>query len=328
MKKNIAIIAGGNSAESVISLKSAEQLSTQIDKDLYQTYIIYIKGTDWKAKGEDFEGVQVNKNDFSIEINGQKITFDCALMAIHGNPGEDGHLQGYFDMMELPYTSCDMLTSALTFDKYVCKNYLRQFGICTANAILVRKGQNQVNPEDVVKELHLPLFVKPNKNGSSVGVTKVKVAEQIIPAIEKAFVDDDEVIIEEFIEGTEITCGLIKAQNKKLIFPITEIVSKNEFFDYEAKYQNGFSQEITPARIDQKVEEDCKNIASEIYDVLNCKGIVRVDYIFSKDKLYFLEINTVPGMSESSIVPKQIRTAGMTMKEVLTLLIEDSISRK
>lgn len=328
MKKNIAIIAGGNSAESVISLKSAEQLSTQIDKDLYQAYILYIKGTDWKAKGENFEGVQVNKNDFSIEVNGQKITFDCALMAIHGNPGEDGHLQGYFDMMGLPYTSCDMLTSALTFDKYVCKNYLRQFGICTANAILVRKGQNQVNPEDVVKELHLPLFVKPNKNGSSVGVTKVKAAEQIIPAIEKAFVDDDEVIIEEFIEGTEITCGLIKAQNKKLIFPITEIVSKNEFFDYEAKYQNGFSQEITPARIDQKVEEDCKNIASEIYDVLNCKGIVRVDYIFSKDKLYFLEINTVPGMSESSIVPKQIRTAGMTMKEVLTLLIEDSISRK
>lgn len=328
MKKNIAIIAGGNSAESVISLKSAEQLSTQIDKDLYQAYIIYIKGTDWKAKGEDFEGLQVNKNDFSIEVKGQKITFDCALMAIHGNPGEDGHLQGYFDMMGLPYTSCDMLTSALTFDKYVCKNYLRQFGICTANAILVRKGQNQVNPEDVVKELHLPLFVKPNKNGSSVGVTKVKSAEQVIPAIEKAFVDDDEVIIEEFIEGTEITCGLIKAQNKKLIFPITEIVSKNEFFDYEAKYQNGFSQEITPARIDQKVEEDCKNIASEIYDVLNCKGIVRVDYIFSKDKLYFLEINTVPGMSESSIVPKQIRTAGMTMKEVLTLLIEDSISRK
>jgi len=326
MKKNIAVIGGGNSSEYFISLQSAETIAKAIDKEKYNVYTVQIKGNDWELTSDRFCGIPINKNDFSFNDNGQKIKFDCAYISIHGTPGEDGKLQSYFDIIGMPYTSCNVLCSSLTFNKYFCNTYLKQKGIKAAKSIMLRKGDN-INASKIIEETGLPCFVKPNEGGSSFGISKVKKQEDLIPAIEKAFKESPQVIIEEFVKGREITSGLVKINGKEYIFPLTEIVSANEFFDYEAKYDAEETQEITPAPIDTGLAEKCKNLSSKIYDYLNCSGIVRIDYILHDGEFNFLEINTVPGMSPASIVPKQIKEYGLVFTNLLTEIIEEAIKK-
>jgi D-alanine-D-alanine ligase len=322
--KNIAIVAGGNSSEWVISIKSAELVSKEIEKSDFKGYVVQIRGKQWQVLLDNENKTDIDKNDFSFIISGKKILFDCALIIIHGTPGEDGKLQSYFELIGLPYTSCGVLASALTFNKNACKLFLKEYGIQSARAVLIKKNQAWKS-EAIVNEIGLPCFVKPNESGSSFGVTKVADKSHLEEAIKHALSEGNEVILEKYIQGTEVTCGLFKTSKKEYIFPITEVVSKKDFFDYEAKYTPGMSDEITPARIDIAIEEKVKKTSSAIYDALNCRGIVRIDYIISGNELYFLEVNTVPGMSVNSIVPKQIREAGMTVAEVYKLIIGDLI---
>ena len=324
MKKNIAIVAGGDSSESVISLQSAKQISENIDRDIYNVFTIYIKGTKWVYKSSDSD-IIINKDDFSFSINNKKTIFDCVFIAIHGTPGENGILQAYFDILNIPYTTAGQLTTALTFDKYVCKTYLKDIDILTAKAVKLKKN-DEINPENIIKKVGLPCFIKPNNGGSSFGISKVYNKKDIINAVNKAFNEDNEIIIEEFIKGTEITCGLLKTNNNEYIFPLTEIATKNDFFDYEAKYTDGVTDEITPARVSKNVEQQCKQTSMKIYKFLNCKGIVRIDYIVNNEQLYFLEVNSVPGMSKNSIVPKQIRTMGLSFSDIFTEVIEDALN--
>ena len=327
MKKNIAVVAGGNSSEYVISINSANQIAKVLNKEKYKVYTVNVTGTEWIVKSEEFCDVIVNKDDFSFSLNNQKTTFDCALILIHGTPGEDGKLQGYFDTLNIPYTSANTLASAITFNKVFSKNYLKPFDIPLAKFVSIRKG-DIIDANQIINITGLPCFVKPNCGGSSFGVTKVKEKEKLLNAIEEAFKEDHEVIIEEFLEGRELTCGLVKTKKNTFIFPPTEIVSKNEFFDYEAKYTEGMADEITPAPISEKLTKEVQNLSSQIYDIFQLSGIVRVDYIYSKNKLYFMEVNTVPGMSAASLVPKQIEAAGMNLKDVFTLIIEDALQNK
>lgn len=324
MKKNIAILAGGDSSESVVSLKSAEQIKTILDKDKFNAFTVYVKGKEWVLTSDQYCDTIINKDDFSFSWNNSKVKFDFALIAIHGTPGEDGKLQSYFELLQIPYSTSNTLFSALTFNKYACKAYLDYSGIKSTKAILLRKN-NKINEKEIIAKLGLPCFVKPNSGGSSFGVSKVKLIDDLVPAINKAFNEDNEVIIESFLKGTEVSCGIIKTKNKKIIFPVTEIGSKNEFFDYEAKYTVGKALEITPARISKKAEETTKNLTSKIYDIFNCKGIVRVDFMIDGDTPNFIELNTVPGMSAESIVPKQAKVFGISMTEIFTMIIEDLI---
>jgi D-alanine-D-alanine ligase len=324
MKKNIAIVVGGDSGEYEISINSGKQLFGQIDKSLYNPILVHLKGIDWKAS-IDGQEIQIDKNDFTVLVNGRKLKFDGALIGIHGTPGEDGRLQSYFEMMKVPYTTCGVLSSSLTFNKYACKQYVIPYGIITAKSMLFHK-KDKIDASEVAKTLGLPCFIKPNNGGSSCGVSKIADVNEIAPAIEKALEHDSEIIVEEYIKGTEITCGVMKTQNRSMVFPIAEIVSKKDFFDYEAKYTNGMADEIIPARIPEKIKQDCEKTSSLIYDKLFCRGIVRIDYIVKDDKLYFLEVNTVPGQSEASIIPRMIRVAGLTMTEILTDLIEDALA--
>lgn len=326
MKKNIAIVAGGNSSEYIISINSAEQIAVLLNKEKYEVYTVIVKGTEWLVKSDSFCDVIINKDDFSFSFNNQKVKFDCALIIIHGTPGEDGKLQGYFDTLKIPYTSSNTLASAITFNKIFSKNYLKPFDIPLAKFVSIKKG-DVVNTGQIIKTTGLPCFVKPNCAGSSFGVTKVKEKEKLFKAIEQAFKEDNEVIIEEFLEGHELTCGLFKTIKKTFIFPPTEIVSKNEFFDYEAKYTAGMADEITPANISEELTKEVQNLSSQVYDIFQLKGIARVDYIYSKEKLYFMEVNTVPGMSTASIVPQQIKAAGYNIRDILSIIIEDSIER-
>ena len=324
MKKNIAIIVGGDSGEYEVSIKSGKQLFDQIDQSKYNPILIHLKGIDWKATIDGKE-IQVDKNDFTVSMNGNKTRFDCALIGIHGTPGEDGKLQSYFEMMKVPYTTCGILSSSLTFNKYMCKQYVIPFGIITAKSMLVHKN-DKVDAAEVVKNLGLPCFIKPNNGGSSCGVSKIADVNEIVPAIKKALEHDSEIIVEEYIQGTEITCGVMKTRDRSMVFPIAEIVSKKEFFDFEAKYTNGMADEIIPARIPEKIKQDCEKTSSLLYDKLFCRGIVRIDYIIKDEKLYFLEVNTVPGQSEASIIPRMIKVAGLTMTAILTDLIEDALN--
>jgi len=322
--KNIAILAGGNSSEWVISIKSAAMVSKEIDNSEYKGFVVQIKGQQWQVLLDGEIKSDIDKNDFSFLLNKKRTKFDCALILIHGTPGEDGKLQSYFELIGLPYTTCGVLASALTFNKFACKLFLKEYGVQSAKALLIKKNQVwKINK--IVDELGLPCFVKPNESGSSFGVTKVTDIAHLEEAVKNALSESTEVIIEQFIKGTEVTCGMLKTSSKELIFPITEVVSKKDFFDYEAKYTPGLSDEITPARISDKFAEEVRKISSQICDALNCRGIVRIDYIISGDDIYFLEVNTVPGMSASSIVPKQIREAGLTVSEVYKMIIEDAI---
>lgn len=325
MKKNIVIVAGGDSSEVIVSLKSAEGIYSFLDKDKYNVYIALVKEGEWAVKLPNGEYTPIDKNDFSFHEDGQVRHFDFAYITIHGTPGEDGRLQGYFDMIEMPYSSCGMFVSALTFNKYACNHYLKDFGVKIAESIHLFKGQT-VAEEEVLNRLGLPVFVKPNDGGSSFGVTKVKELSALQPAIDKAFEEGKEVVIESFIDGTEVTCGCYKTAKKEVVFPVTEVVTDNEFFDFDAKY-NGQVQEITPARISVELTEKIQRETSRIYDILGAKGLIRVDYIIPADgEPKLLEINTTPGMTATSFIPQQVRAAGLDIKNVLTEIIENEFN--
>ena len=324
--KNIAILAGGNSSEEGISLKGAAQITKWLSKTSYNVYTVLVKGTSWTLKHPEQGDFQISKDDFSATINNEKILFDCALIAIHGTPGENGLLQGYFEMLDIPYTTGGVMNTSVTFNKFFCKELVQDTGVDLAKGSIIQKGQ-VIDPSIIAIHLGLPVFVKPNESGSSYGISKVKTTEDIVPAITKALTEDNTVLVEEFIAGRELTCGIVKTANKEYIFPVTEIISKNEFFDYEAKYLNQ-SVEVTPADINDILSERIKIISSRIYDKLNCRGIVRIDYIYSNDKIYFLEINTVPGMSEASIIPQQVKAFGKDMDDIFSMVIEDAIAKK
>lgn len=325
-KLNIAILAGGNSSEEEISLKGVVQVAKWLDPEKYNAYPVMLKGTKMTLKHPQHGDILVSWDSFSAKIGDEALSFDCALIVIHGTPGENGLLQGYLEMMNIPYTTGGVLNTALTFCKDTTKRMLEGININLAKDLRVRKGE-QVNPQEVVKSLGLPLFVKPNESGSSYGITKVKKAEEIVSALEKSFTEDPVALIEGFIPGMELTCGLVKTKSKSLVFPVTEIVPKNEYFDYGAKYENEV-EEITPARIPDDLADYIQSVSSEIYDRLGCRGIVRIDYIYDNKKLYFLEVNTVPGMSEASIVPQQVAAMGLTMNDVFGMVIEDAIASK
>lgn len=324
-KKKIAIIAGGYSSERGISLNSANQIKQVLDREKYEVFTVLISKDIWEVCFDDGCNLIINRDDFSFNFNGQKIKFDMALISIHGTPGEDGLLQSYFELVGLPYSTGDVLSTSLSFNKFACKTYLKNFDVLTANAVLIRKGQ-EFNPKKVIKITKLPCFVKPNAGGSSYGVSKVRTEEELMPAIEKAFLEDKEVIVEQFIKGTEITCGVLKTKELEILLPVTEIASKNEYFDTEAKYEPGMCDEITPARIPLKMQEKCQEISSRIYDALNFRGVTRMDFILSGEQMYFLEANVTPGMSAASIIPKQLKVHGMTMGEMFDIIIEDSLN--
>ncbi len=322
MKRTIAIVAGGDSSELVVSLRSAQGLYSFIDKERYNLYIVEMEGHRWEVVLPDGSKTPIDRNDFSFMENGEKKQFDFAYITIHGTPGENGILQGYFDLLGIPYSSCNVLVSAMTFNKFTCNQYLKGFGIRVAESLILRKGF-EITDEEVINKIGLPCFIKPNAGCSSFGVTKVKTKEDIQPAIEKAFEESDEVMIEAFMKGTEITCGCYKTSDKEVVFPITEVVSANEFFDYGAKY-NGESQEITPARLPEDTAERVRLLTSAIYDILGCSGLIRIDYIITEgEKVNLLEINTTPGMTATSFIPQQVRAAGLDIKDVMTDIIEN-----
>jgi D-alanine-D-alanine ligase len=327
MKKNIALLAGGYSGEYVISIQTAATIEKNLDHEHYNIYKIIVTREGWWYETENSERINVNRNDFSLTINNEQIKFDCAFIAIHGAPGEDGKMQGYLEMLQIPYTSCNSIVSALTFNKSFCNKVVKDFGVVNiANSVHLIKGEHY-SVGNILEQLKLPLFVKPNESGSSLGVSKVKSVEEIMPAIEKAFGEDNQVLIEEFIEGRELTIGVYRIGQYLNTLPPTEIVSKNEFFDYEAKYTPGVTNEITPAKISNEVHEQLKTKAIYIYRHLNCRGVVRMDFILQKNtnKLFFLEVNTMPGQSENSIVPQQVRAAGMELKDFYGSLLADCL---
>ena len=326
LKRTIAIICGGDSSEHDVSMHSAQGLYSFFDKERYNIYIVDVKGIDWHVELEDGTSAPIDKNDFSFIENGKHIEFDYAYITIHGAPGENGIMQGYFDLIHLPYSTSGVLVEALTFDKYVLNNYLRGFGVNVADSILLRRGE-EYNEEEIEKRLGMPCFVKPAADGSSFGVSKVKNIDQLAPALRVAFMESDEVMIEGFLDGTEISQGVYKTKDKSIVFPATEVVTSNEFFDYNAKY-NGQVQEITPARINPDTAKRVAAETSRIYDILHANGIIRIDYIISKDKegndvINMLEINTTPGMTATSFIPQQVRAAGLDIKEVLSEIVEN-----
>lgn len=325
--RNIALLAGGNSSEREIALQSAAQVAEAFDKERYNVWLIDVheRRFTYRNSGKEYP---MDLNDFSLTVESEKIEFDYAYVMIHGTPGEDGHIQGYLEMMGVPFSSCDMVSSVITFDKETTKRAVADTGVGLAKGILLRE-EDWVAPDAIVAELGLPLFVKPNASGSSCGVTKVKSAEELPEAIFKAFDESSEVLVEEFIAGREMACGVLVTAEKEYLFPITEIVAKNEFFDYEAKYTAGMSDEITPADITPEIAEKLHEMTLAAYKACRCKGLARVDFIVTPEgEPYMIEINTIPGMSAGSIVPKQIRAAGMTMTEILTLVIEDELCNR
>lgn len=323
MKRKIALVTGGYSGEAVISYKSATAIYKNLDKTKYDVYIIDISREGWFYKEDNTSKIEIDKNDFSIILNNEKIKFEFALISLHGTPGEDGKLQGYFDCINLPYSTCDTATSALTFNKRYTVAVAAFAGVAVAKSLHLFNNKNFTS-SSILKELSLPLFVKPNNGGSSLGMSKVIQAAELDTALEKAFKEDDQVLVEEFIEGREVTIGVFK--NKGIItpLPITEIISKNVFFDFEAKYL-GASEEITPAEISDAMAEKVRATSKKIYEVFNCNGLVRIDFIYDakRDEPIMLEINTVPGQTDASLVPQQVLSMGMSLQEFYTLLIEE-----
>jgi D-alanine-D-alanine ligase len=322
--KTIAIVAGGNSSEFEISVKSAKNVCNAL-QFRYITYIISIKGSKWYWEDNNGRYFNIDKNDFSLVTDELHVRFDAVLIAIHGTPGENGLLQGYFDMLGMPYSSCSAFCSALTFNKQACKLFLKEYKIDMAEAILIRKGE-RADVNAIATKLGLPCFVKPNDSGSSFGVSKVKKTEDLLAAIETAFGESNEVLIEAFMAGREVACGVVKTKTKSIILPVTEIISKNEFFDYEAKYTPGRSDEVTPADMPAIITEEVQRLSSLVYDLLGCKGIVRVDFIIIGQKPYFLEINTVPGMTEESLIPKAVVAAGIASDDFYSMIVEDMLT--
>ena len=326
MKRIIAIVAGGDSSEHDVSMRSAEGIYSFIDKDKYILYIVELTKKKWEALLPDGSRAPIDKNDFSFSHDGQNVKPDFAYITIHGTPGENGILQGYFELLGIPYSTCDVLVSAMTFSKFTLNQYLKGFGVRVAESLLVNK-RHGISDQDVIEKIGLPCFIKPNASGSSFGVTKVKTADQIQPALKEAFAESDDVMIEAFMDGIELATGCYKTKDKSVVLPITEVVSKNEFFDYNAKYK-GEVTEITPARLSPELTDRVQKLTSAIYDILGCKGIVRVDYIITEgEKINMLEINTTPGMTATSFIPQQVRAAGIDIKDVMTDIIEDSFQK-
>lgn len=319
---NIAVLAGGNSSEFAISVKSGKEIIKWLEKARYTSNLVIVQGETWTVSVGEKE-YPVDMNYFGYSIGKKKTKFDYAWNVIHGTPGEDGKVQGYLDIMKIPYSCSGLLSSAITFNKHVSKAYLKQFGILTAESKLLKR-YDQYDTDEIIESVGLPCFVKPNSGGSSFGTTKVSQIENLEPAIEAALTEDIEVIIESFIKGTEVTCGLLKNNQEELIFPLTEIISETEFFDYEAKYK-GLAEEITPARIEPELAKKCQTLASNIYDYTHSRGIVRIDFIIKGNQLYFLELNSIPGMTKESIIPQQIRAMGLKVETVLQKVIEESI---
>ncbi len=313
MKRKIAIVAGGDSSEHDVSLRSAAGILSFLDKDRYDAEIVELQGRDLKTLS-------------------RLVDYDFAYVTIHGTPGENGLLQGYLEMMHIPYSCCGVLAAALTFNKYTCNHYLQGFGINIAKGILLRKGDRlavtgEGNIIDRVEgELGFPCFIKSNVGGSSFGCTKVKSRESVMPAIERAFEEGDEVICESYLKGTEVTCGVYKTATKAVAFPLTEVVTKREFFDYDAKY-NGQVDEITPARVADSLRDRVQALTLKIYDIIGARGIIRTDYVLIGDEIYLLEVNTTPGMTATSFIPQQVRAAGLDIKDVLSDIIEDGLKR-
>ena len=324
LKRNIAIVCGGDSSEHDVSLRSAQGLYSFFDKDRYNVYIVDIKGQDWHVELPGGITARIDRNDFSFVEDGKAKLFDYAYITIHGTPGENGILQGYFDLIGLPYSTSGVLVEAMTFDKFVLNQYLRSYGVSVADSLLIRQGYEQlVSDDEIEQRIGMPCFVKPAADGSSFGVSKVKNKDQLAPAIRKAMLESSEIMVEQFLEGTEISIGVYKTREKSVVLPATEVVTSNEFFDYDAKY-NGQVEEITPARLPEDVTRRVREITSHIYDILHCNGIIRIDYIISKEgKIFMLEVNTTPGMTPTSFIPQQVRAAGMDMKDVLTDIVEN-----
>lgn len=327
MKRIIAIVAGGDSSEHDVSLRSAQGIYSFMNKDLYDCYIIEISGTKWEAVTEGQQKVTVDKNDFSFQTKSGRVRPDFAYITIHGTPGENGILQGYFDLIRMPYSTSGVLVESLTFNKFSLNQYLKSWGVRIAESLLLRKNLIEaLSDDEIIKKIGLPCFVKPNADGSSFGVTKVNSKEQLRPAILKALKEGEEVMVEAFIAGTEITCGCYKTKKSRCVFPITEVVTDDEFFDYNAKY-NGAVKEITPARISEDTARRVSELTSAIYDILNCEGIIRIDYILSgekdKEKINLLEINTTPGMTATSFIPQQVRAANLQIGDILSDIIEN-----
>ena len=329
MKKlKIALLAGGNSSEREIALQSARQIYDALDKTKYDIRVIDVYGRRWEYEAEDGSRYAVDKNDFSLTVGDERMEFDYALIIIHGTPGEDGKLQGYLDIMGIPYSSCSMTSSVITFDKISTKRAVASRGIPVAREVMLCRG-DKVDEDMLVEKLGLPMFVKPNASGSSFGVTKVIKKENIAEAVAKAFTESDEVLVEEFVAGREMGCGVMIAGGREYVFPITEIVSKNDFFDYEAKYTAGMSEEITPADITPETKEKLNRMTLEAYKVCRCRGVVRIDFIVRPDgEPCLVEVNAIPGMSSGSIVPKQARAMGISLGELFDIVIADTCGRE
>lgn len=326
MTKNIAILQGGDSSEYVISERSAEEIYCHIKKLGLRPFRIRVRNGKWSYIPEKGKERQLDLNDFSLELDGgQKIFFDFAFIIIHGTPGEDGKVQSVLEMHKIPYNTSGVLSSALSFNKYACKLYLKNSNILTPEAYLYKRG-NQINIEEIIDKTGLPCFIKPNNGGSSFGISKVYARENIESGILEALKEYPEVIIESYVEGIEISCGILKTSIEEIVFPITEIITKNEFFDFEAKYTKGMAEEITPARIPEETKNQVQSITSEIYANLNCKGLVRIDFILKGNQVFFLELNSVPGMTKESIVPKQIRALNLKVEDVILKIINDGIN--
>lgn len=325
MKKNVAIVWGGYSSEIVISEKSAAGIYSFMDKEKYNVYKVRIDRISWEAEDQGYF-YPVDKNNFSFtDGNGRSILFDFAYITIHGTPGEDGTLQGYFDMLGIPYSNCGVLASALTFNKFICNSFLKNFGIKVADSILLRKN-DPCQPAEIISRLGLPVFVKPNLGGSSFATTKVKESIQLVEAVEEAFREAPEVIIESFLQGTEVTCGCFRTDKGMTVLPLTEVVTTNEFFDFDAKY-NGQVEEITPARLSKEITQAIQEETERIYSLIGAKGIIRVDYILIGDEPVLLEVNTTPGMTATSFIPQQVNAAGLSMTNIISEIIETEMNQ-
>lgn len=324
-KANIAVIYGGDSSEFIVSVKSGANVLKAVDTEKFNPWLVQMQGKNWEVFQNNTKIATIDKNDFSFQLNDEKINFDFAYITIHGTPGEDGILQAYFELLKIPYSTCSVQSASLTFNKWFCNNYLRNLGVLMANSLKLTKGET-INAQAIVDKLGLPIFVKPNAGGSSFGITKVKEIGQLEEAINKAWEESDEALAEQFIEGNEFTCGIVKIGATHTVFPVTEVLTKNEFFDFEAKYTPGVAEEITPARLPEPLFKKCQELTEEIYDLCECAGIARVDFILRGEDFYFLEVNTTPGMTETSFIPQQINAMGSSLKEIITQLIEAKLN--
>lgn len=327
-KKNIALVAGGDSGEYVISMKSAGMIRENLDKERFDVFTILIHHKKWVYVDDDNSELPVDKNDFSITVNGEKVLFDCVFITIHGTPGEDGKLQSYFELLGIPYTTAGVLASALTFNKYYCNLVVAQLGFDVPRSVKLCR-QDDRDAHLIMKKLGLPVFVKANEGGSSLGMTFVKNPGELLPAIELAFQHDKSVLVEEYLEGVELTCGVFQYGGHVKALPVTEIVSKTaaKYFDFEAKYTPGAADEITPARIPDALTQQVKDVSAELYQKLEMASLVRFDYIWCREKLYFIEVNVTPGMTETSLVPQAAAIEGISNTELFTMLIEEALRK-